>query len=403
MYFQTLSKNKTKFIFLVTFFLLFICSLSRIFCIEEQKKLSEETLKSDLSYYKKISTQKNLTDNDKYYILLKIYEKYRNTPIDKSDLIKEIKKVKPDFQKETSTEIKSDKKIQETKPAELGLEKEKENYIIEQGDVLNILVQPAEELSRETIVLQDGTIDFPLIGSVKAKGLTAKELSKVIEQGLALYVTKPSVSVRVKYFSRRQVFVMGEVLRPGAYEYRDKLRLFDLITIAGGFTQFSGTKNIKVHRGEPQDRKTINVDLDEILKSGDLSKDFILEPGDIVEVPRQPRKISVIGEVRIPGNYDWKENMFVLDAVSVAGGPGDLAKLSSVKIFRETGTSRKIFEVNLKKVMSGNTQLDKKLEPGDIVFVPKKALASSQWFVNTVLPWLSLISLVFVIISYTPK
>jgi len=375
--------------------------LNRVFSIEEQKTLSEETLKSDLSYYKKISTQKNLTNNDKYYILLKIYDKYKNTSIDKSGLLREIKKVKPDFQEENSTEIKSDKKIQETKPPES--EKEKEGYRIEQGDVLSIFVQPADELSRETIVLQDGTIDFPLIGNVKAKGLTAKELSKVIEQGLSLYVTKPSVSVRVKYFSRRQVFVMGEVLRPGAYEYRENLRLFDLITTAGGFTQFSGTKNIKVHRGEPQDRKTINVDLDEILKSGDLSKDFILEPGDIVEVPRQPKKISVIGEVRTPGNYDWKENMFVLDAVSVAGGPGDLAKLGSVKIFRETGTSRKTFEVNLKKVMSGNTQLDKKLEPGDIVFVPKKTLASGQWFVNTVLPWLSLISLVLVIIAYTPK
>ena len=400
MYFQILSKSKTKF-FLVTFFLLFICLLNRVFSIEEQKTLSEETLKSDLSYYKKISTQKNLTNNDKYYILLKIYDKYKNTSIDKSGLLREIKKVKPDFQEENSTEIKSDKKIQETKPPES--EKEKEGYRIEQGDVLSIFVQPADELSRETIVLQDGTIDFPLIGNVKAKGLTAKELSKVIEQGLSLYVTKPSVSVRVKYFSRRQVFVMGEVLRPGAYEYRENLRLFDLITTAGGFTQFSGTKNIKVHRGEPQDRKTINVDLDEILKSGDLSKDFILEPGDIVEVPRQPKKISVIGEVRTPGNYDWKENMFVLDAVSVAGGPGDLAKLGSVKIFRETGTSRKTFEVNLKKVMSGNTQLDKKLEPGDIVFVPKKTLASGQWFVNTVLPWLSLISLVLVIIAYTPK
>ena len=400
MYFQILSKSKTKF-FLVTFFLLFICLLNRVFSIEEQKTLSEETLKSDLSYYKKISTQKNLTNNDKYYILLKIYDKYKNTSIDKSGLLREIKKVKPDFQEENSTEIKSDKKIQETKPPES--EKEKEGYRIEQGDVLSIFVQPADELSRETIVLQDGTIDFPLIGNVKAKGLTAKELSKVIEQGLSLYVTKPSVSVRVKYFSRRQVFVMGEVLRPGAYEYRENLRLFDLITTAGGFTQFSGTKNIKVHRGEPQDRKTINVDLDEILKSGDLSKDFILEPGDIVEVPRQPKKISVIGEVRTPGNYDWKENMFVLDAVSVAGGPGDLAKLGSVKVFRETGTSRKTFEVNLKKVMSGNTQLDKKLEPGDIVFVPKKTLASGQWFVNTVLPWLSLISLVLVIIAYTPK
>ncbi len=53
--------------------------------------------------------------------------------------------------------------------------------------------------------------------------------------------------------------------------------------------------------------------------------------------------------------------------------------------------------------MSGKTQLDKKLEPGDIVFVPKKTLASGQWFVNTVLPWLTLISLVFVIISYSGR
>ncbi|MFN3967010.1 MAG: SLBB domain-containing protein [Endomicrobiia bacterium] len=373
------------------------------FLYTEQQNLSEETLKSDLSYYKKLSIQKNLTDNDKYYILLRIYEKYKDTSIDISNLIKEIKKVKPDFQAKSSTKAKSDEEIKKNQEIKSETEKIKEDYKIEEGDVLNIFVQPANELSRETIVLQDGTIDFPLIGNIKAKGLTAKQLSKVIEDGLSLYVTRPSVSVSIKYFSRRQVFVMGEVVRPGAYEYRENFRLFDLITTAGGFTQLAGTKNIKVHRGEPHSRKTININLDEILRSGDLSKDFVLEPGDIVEVPRQPKKISVIGEVRNPGNYDWKEDMFVLDAVSIAGGPSDLAKLGSVKIFRETQESRKTFEVNLRKVMSGNTRFDKKLEPGDIVFVPKKTLASGQWFVNTLLPWLSLISLVLVIIAYTPK
>ncbi len=333
MYFQTLLKSKYKFFLLLTF-LIFNWPFNRALCAEKQL-LSEKTLRDDLAYYERISGQKKLNANDRYYILLKIYNKYKDTSVDISPVVKEIKKVKSDFSHRTSKKVNTQQDVAQKET------KKQEGYKIEQGDILSIKVYPAEEFSRETVVLQDGTIDFPLVGNIKAKGLTPSQLSKFIEDALSLYVRNPSVSVSIKYFSRRQVFVMGEVVKPGSYEYRDKYRLFDLITTAGGFTQFAGTKNIKVHRGQPQDRKTITVNLDEILRTGDFSKDFILDPGDIVEVPRQPKKVSVIGEVRTPGNYDWKEDMFVLDAVSISGGPTDLAKLSSVKIFRSDGNLRK--------------------------------------------------------------
>ncbi|MDI6641868.1 MAG: SLBB domain-containing protein, partial [Elusimicrobiota bacterium] len=184
-----------------------------------------------------------------------------------------------------------------------------------------------------------------------------------------------------------------------AYEYQEKFKLFDLITAAGGLTQFAGAQYIKVHRGEP--RKTITVNFEEVLRSGDLSKDFVLEPGDIVEVPRKPKSVSVIGEVGFSGTYEWYKGMTVLDAISAARGYTATARLSGVKIFREvSGEGRKVISVDVSKILAGNVELNLLVEPGDIISVPRKPFVGGSWFVQTILPWLSLISLVLVIIAY---
>ncbi len=122
-----------------------------------------------------------------------------------------------------------------------------------------------------------------------------------------------------------------------------------------------------------------------------------IQPGDIVEIPKKPKRISVTGEVREPGNYTYEEGMKALDAISIAGGPSPNAKLGSIKIFREISTQRKVYKLNLKKVLSGRTELDIRLLPGDIILVPRKTIVSGKWFVSNILPWLSLVALILAI------
>jgi len=274
-------------------------------------------------------------------------------------------------------------------------------YIINSGDTLGIKISPAEELSKDVIVGDDGTIEFPLIGTVSVKGITKNKLENILQKKLSKYITNPKVEIIIRYYSKKQITLLGEVIKPGIYQYKDGLHLFELITQIGGFTPNAGIKNIKVYRGQQENKKIIVVNLEDIIKNGDFSKDFLLNPGDVVEVPKLPKKISIIGAINSPGNYDYTSNMHVLDAISIAGGPKFDSNLKSVKIFREYIDKRKVIQINLAKIIDGKTEIDITIEPGDIIVVPYKKIVSGTWFVNNILPWLSLITMLILIKGYT--
>ncbi|MCX7910264.1 MAG: polysaccharide export protein [Endomicrobia bacterium] len=395
------------------FMFLFILLIISVINILHSQNLTQKDLQADLSYYYKITTQrKDLSANDKLYILERIHKKYKNTNLDLTQLVKEIETVKAQQEK---TSIKSESKISnppsiEQSTSSLRIESQKstedtkkfiedEKYKVSAGDILYIRVFPAEDLSTEVIVSPDGKISFPLLGSVKVEGLTIKELQQLLEKNLSVYISKPKVSIVIRYFAKKQIFIMGEIRSPGGYQYSEGLKLFELISLAGGFTPYAGTKNIKIYRGEKGKQKTIVVNFDEIVT--DTSKDILLEPGDIIEVPKQPKSISVIGAVISPGSFEWQDNLDILKALSLAGGPSDIADLSSVRIFRENPDGTKqLININAKKLLKGDLRKNIKLQPADVVYVPKKPFVSGQWIVNTLLPWTSLIISIFIIITY---
>ncbi len=369
-----------------------------------QTVLSQETLESDLRYYYKLSADKNLTKNDKLYILNRFFDKYRNTDLDISAIVKEIDNLNKETKKsivQPSSKTKSQSVSQPTVPQKLTILKssEEQKYVISAGDVIFINVSPSEELSRESVISADGMLNFPLIGAVKASGLTIKELTSVIEKALSVYISNPKVTITMRSFSKQQIFIMGEVRQPGGYQYKEGMKLLNLVTSAGGFTNLAGTKNIKIYRGEKDKREVLVVNMEEIMKMGDTTKDFVLQPADIVEVPRQPKTISVIGAVNNPGNFDWYEGINLLEALSLAKGQTDVASLGAVKIFRGPAQQQKMIKTNMNLLLKGDFKNNIILEPGDIVVIPRKPLVASQWFVNTILPWLTLITMTFVIVN----
>jgi protein involved in polysaccharide export with SLBB domain len=422
--------------YILLFFLSFL-----LFVPLSSSAVTSKTLKHDLAYYHKVSKEKHLDANDRYYILLRISAKYDGTKVDLTALHAEMKKLKPASQKtngsisshrtplpQTAEPVKETQQAStppentETKPApekpQIPIQpaaitiptaavSEKTSdktpgtndiYEIEIGDILTIAIFPTEELSRETVVQTDGSISFPLIGRAQAKGLTTKQLEVSLAKNLSRFVSNPQVSISIKQFSHHQVIITGEVRSVGTFSYRDKIRLMEFISTAGGFTDAANRKEIKIYRGPPTNRKTYTVDVEDIIRSGDFSKDFVLEPGDIIEVPKGQSRISILGDIRSPGYYDFRSNMHLMDLISLAGGYSDTANINSVTIIHAADVSKnqRTVKVNLKKILSGS-QNDVEIQSGDTVYVPRKALASSNVFINTILPWLTLISLVFVI------
>lgn len=158
-------------------------------------------------------------------------------------------------------------------------------YVIKSKDVLSVKFYRHKDLDQEQIeVTPTGTIFMPLIGEVKASGITTSELErKLISIYSKDYLKNPYITVSV--LSRRY-YVLGEVKSPGAYPLVGNVTVLTAITQAGGFTDYAAKNNVKVIRNVGNSKKSIAVNVDKIIKSGDTSGDVMLQAGDVVNVPQ---------------------------------------------------------------------------------------------------------------------
>ena len=159
-------------------------------------------------------------------------------------------------------------------------------YQIGPGDVVSITVSPAQEYSREVTVQPDGKIELSLLGSVRVGGLTAEELQKNLREKLARYVASPEVTVNVRRFSGRRVAIIGEVRSPGYYDYRDRMRLLELVSLAGGITENAKTSKVNVLRAGSSGNESFTVNLSSVL-DGHIDRDVPLYACDTIYVHKQ--------------------------------------------------------------------------------------------------------------------
>ena len=163
-------------------------------------------------------------------------------------------------------------------------------FLIGPEDILVVTVWRNQELSKEVIVRPDGKISLPLIGDVTAAGLTAQALSKHIADGLAEFMSTPTVSVQVKEINSYHVFAVGEVAKPGKIVLKSFTNVLTGISLAGGFTTFASRNSTHVLRvvknGQGESKQVmIPVPYTDIVKGRNLEANFILKAGDVIVVP----------------------------------------------------------------------------------------------------------------------
>ena len=252
------------------------------------------------------------------------------------------------------------------------------DYTIGVRDVIEINVFNQEDLSGEYTVGPDGAFPFPLIGRVEAAGSTVEQLEERLRQRLLDgYFRNPRLTVAVAEFRSQQVFVMGEVTRPGAYPLTAETNLVEILALAGPLTfQASGTAVVLRADGPRADgpradgdgsggppegaTDAIRVNLRD-LEAGDLSRNLILRDGDTVFIPRA-EVVYVFGEVREPGSYPIEPGMTVLQALSLAGGATEFAALKRITVMRIVDGEQ--IEVPV--------QLDDPVQRDDTIRVPVK-------------------------------
>jgi polysaccharide export outer membrane protein len=159
-----------------------------------------------------------------------------------------------------------------------------EFYQIGPGDSLGILLWKEPELSGSVKVRPDGYVTLPLVNEVQVTGLTTGELRKLLEDKYRQYITDPFVSIRVEGISSAEVFLVGQVTKPGAYPLSGNETLLQILTRAGGLTLFADRDDVRVVRRDGGKVTEYVVDYDAIVK-GDLKQDILLRPGDRIIVP----------------------------------------------------------------------------------------------------------------------
>jgi polysaccharide export outer membrane protein len=160
-------------------------------------------------------------------------------------------------------------------------------YLVGAGDKLDIAIFGHADLNRILEVRGDGTIDFPLIGSVPVAGkglpLIGREITRILGKD---YIVAPQVSVNVREYGSQWVTVIGEIRTPGRHVLRQNMRLIDLLAEAGGLTPFANRKQIEILRSQSNDlRKKLVVNL-KAVEDGKTA-DFPLLASDVVIVPRR--------------------------------------------------------------------------------------------------------------------
>lgn len=170
-------------------------------------------------------------------------------------------------------------------PPQAGARPSADDYRIGAEDELEISVWNNSALSRLVVVRPDGKISLPLINDVQAAGLTSMQLRDVLAKRLTDYIPTPELSVIVRDIRSCKVSVIGEVLRPGRYEYRGRATVLDLLAQAGSFNNFASRGRVFVLRRDGATLKRIPFDYKKVVAADGESENFFVQPGDIVVVP----------------------------------------------------------------------------------------------------------------------
>lgn len=173
-----------------------------------------------------------------------------------------------------------------TKPAsQVSIPPDSDKYLIGPEDVLFIQVWKEEALSQLVLVRSDGKISLPLIDEVQAAGLTPLQLKENLTKKLLEFVDTPLVTVMVREARSFKVYVSGQVARPGVFPLAGETTILQIITLAGGFTEWANQRKILLIRREKGQESRMTINYKNIISGKDINANIILKSGDTIIVP----------------------------------------------------------------------------------------------------------------------
>jgi len=238
-----------------------------------------------------------------------------------------------------------------------------QEYIVGEGDVLNINVYENEDLSTTVRVSANSTIRVPLLGEISIKNLTVSQVSAKIENlFLNGYLVNPQVDVFISEHRSKKAIILGQIKNPGQYELRGRITFLEFISKAGGLTVDAGsTAIIKRNSKSDKSKDRIVLDLEKLIKKGDASLNILIQDNDSIYISKA-KTYYVSGEVNKPDSYKFEPDISIIKAITVAGGFSKIAAKNKVQIIRVVDGQKQVYK---------NVKMDEPVLPNDVIVVPE--------------------------------
>lgn len=160
-----------------------------------------------------------------------------------------------------------------------------DDFVILPGDVLHINVWKEDGMDQDVLVLPDGTITFPLIGTLKARDMSPAKLQAAIRDKLNPFIPDAAVTVSVQAPTGHKVSLVGQLREPGEVVLTARMSVMQAISQVGGLTPYADEDDIVIRENADGEKEKISIPYNAITKGRDLEKDISLLPGDVVVVP----------------------------------------------------------------------------------------------------------------------
>lgn len=237
------------------------------------------------------------------------------------------------------------------------------------------------------LVDQSGYIQFPMIGRLRAEGLTVAELTSQLTIRLSRYLKHPDPQVRVLSYRGNKFYVDGQVKSPGQFDIADQpINLYTAISMAGGTSEKSDTNNIQLIRAG----RTYNFGFKSLQNAGYSPNQVIIGNGDTIKIgDLTENKITVMGEFNKISNIEIPENGISLAGVigEANGLIGTTANAKKVYVLRENSSNNaNIYYVDMTSLTNFSLANRFKMQPGDVVYVDPTGLTRWNRILSQILP-----------------
>lgn len=276
---------------------------------------------------------------------------------------------------------------QQNPPAPVQTDTIRPTYVLGAGDQIVIRANEVDEISDKPFSLDaDGFIILPLLGRIKAGGLSVQQLEADLVERLKMYVRTPQVIITVVQFRREPVFFVGAFKTPGIYPLLGRRTLVEMLASIGGL-QPNASRRIKVTRRaefgklplqtaveDPVNKvSSVEIGMGSLRENVNPAEDIVLEPFDVISVERA-EMVYVNGEVGKVGGVELgeRDSVSIAQVITLAGGLTKNANPKKARVLRPVlNTSRRAeITIDLTKVLKGEAN-DFPLLPNDVLYVPR--------------------------------